>query len=571
VTVASARLGDILVREFNIARITVEQAASTHAANGRRLGEELVALGLVDESIVYRALAAQFGLAVASVDQVEAAFDPAVSRGVHRAFLEKHRVLPYAREGATLLVVTCEPREDLSLVAKAMRAPSVRVALVTASDFARLWRLVELRASERPTIAPDAPQHDQLITRGMDREVRSVALFDALLLEAIARRASDLHVERYGAAVRVRFRIDGDLHDYAGLPLSVEDVEGLVNVVKVQAQLDISERRLPQGGRIRRRAGDKAFDLRVQTQPALWGEHLVLRLLPQEQRLLSIEELGMPGDLAVQFRRLLDAPGGLLLVVGPTGSGKSTTLYAGLQHIAQDETRKVITVEDPIEYAVVGVQQTQVRPELGLQFAAAMRAFVREDPDVILVGEIRDAETALEAIRASQTGHLVLSTLHCNDATDAVQRLLDLGMQPNSIASELVAVVAQRLARRVCEHCRERATLPDALARELFPQGIEAGFECFKGRGCERCQGHGTRGRVAAIEYLRSTAEVRGAIARRSTVDELRAVALRAGLRPMRESALDLVRRGVIPVDELPWLLPPERMARERYTSVATP
>jgi type IV pilus assembly protein PilB len=301
----------------------------------------------------------------------------------------------------------------------------------------------------------------------------------------------------------------------------------------------------------------------VQTKPSLWGEHVVLRLLPQEQRLLSIEELGMPGEVAVQFRRLLDAPGGLLLVVGPTGSGKSTTLYAGLQHIAQDATRKVITVEDPIEYAVHGVQQTQVRPELGFQFASAMRAFVREDPDVILVGEIRDGETALEAIRASQTGHLVLSTLHCNDATDAVQRLLDLGMQPNSIASELVAVVAQRLARRVCEHCRRPSTVPEVIATELFPQGVPQGFECFRGEGCARCHGNGTRGRVAAIEYLRSAPAVRSAIARRATVDELREVALRAGLRPMRTSALDLVRRGVIPVDELPWLLPPERMAPE--------
>lgn len=562
-TQGQPRLGDILVREFNVARITVEQAAASQIASGKRLGEELIAQGLVDESVVFRALARQHHLPLVTVDEVERRFDPAVSRGVQRAFLERHRVLPFARDGATVCVVTCDPLEDLTPVSKAMRAATVTLSLVTASDFARLWRLVELRASERPTVAPEAQPHDELLTRGMDREARSVALFDALLLEAIARRASDLHVERYGHNVRVRFRIDGDLHDYNGLPLSIEDVEGVVNVVKVQAQLDIAERRLPQGGRIRRRTGDKAFDLRVQTQPSLWGEHLVLRLLPQDQRLLSIEELGIASDIAVQFRRLLDAPGGLLLVVGPTGSGKSTTLYAGLQHIAQDATRKVITVEDPIEYAVVGVQQTQVRPELGFQFATAMRAFVREDPDVILVGEIRDGETALEAIRASQTGHLVLSTLHCNDATDAVQRLLDLGMQPNSIASELVAVVAQRLARRVCEHCREPDALAPELAKELFPRGISQGFQCFKGRGCEHCQGHGTRGRVAVIEYLRSTALVRGAISRRATVDELREVALRAGLRPMREAALDLVVRGVIPAGELPWLLPPERMAPE--------
>ncbi len=361
----------------------------------------------------------------------------------------------------------------------------------------------------------------------------------------------------------MRFRVDGDLHPFTRIRLSPVDLVGLVNVVKVAAQLDIAERRLPQGGRIRRRAGGQVFDLRVQTQPALHGEHLVIRLLPQTTRVLEIEELGFDRQLAGDFRRLLDSPGGLLLVVGPTGSGKSTSLYAGLQHIAKDPSRKVITVEDPIEYALRGVQQTAARPEIGFDFSQAMRAFVREDPDVILVGEIRDRETALEAIRASQTGHLVLSTLHCNDAVDAVQRLIDLDMHPNSVASELLAVIAQRLAKRICPSCRAPCPPDPAIAAELFPRGIPPGFRCFAGAGCHACGGHGTHGRIAVTEYLRSGVDVRRAIARGVPVDDLRQVALHSGLSTMRRRALALVQEGILPLTELPWVLPAERMASE--------
>jgi type IV pilus assembly protein PilB len=335
-------------------------------------------------------------------------------------------------------------------------------------------------------------------------------------------------------------------------------------VIKVRAGLDIAEHRLPQGGRFVTRSGNQVFDIRTQTQPCLHGEHVVMRLLPQDTKLVGINELGFPPEIAKIYRRLLDSPGGLVLVVGPTGSGKSTTLYAGLQVLAADPSRKVITVEDPIEYALDGIQQTQVRPEIGFEFANAMRAFVREDPDVILVGEIRDGETALEALRASQTGHLVLSTLHCNDTVDAVQRLVDLGMHPNSIASELLAVFSQRLARRICEGCRAPAEPNESLAAEIFPHGIPADMRFFKGKGCDHCRGSGCYGRIAAIEYLPASPALRLAISRRATVDELRGHALTAGLLPLREHALMLVREGIIPLEELKMMLPPERLAPER-------
>jgi type IV pilus assembly protein PilB len=388
-----------------------------------------------------------------------------------------------------------------------------------------------------------------------------VSLWNAIIAEAVAERASDIHLERYPEGVRVRFRVDGDLHDASHYSLTTAQLRGVINVLKISAELDIAERRRPQGGRYHVKVGGQGFDLRVQTQPSLHGEHAVVRLLPQEQEKLDLDGIGYAPPVLAAYRRLLDSPAGLVLVVGPTGSGKSTTLSAGLQVLAKDTTRKVITVEDPIEFALPGIQQTRAQPALGFGFAEAMRAFVREDPDVILVGEIRDHETALEAIRASQTGHLVLSTLHCNDSVDAAQRLLDLGIHPNSVASELLAVFAQRLARRICVRCRVPHRPDAAMLREVFPDGVPAGFKAFKGQGCAHCRARGTLGRVAIAEYLEVGPSLRLAIAARKPADELRAEALKNGLVQLRTHALALVEQGIIAFEELRGLLSWEQLS----------
>jgi len=337
----------------------------------------------------------------------------------------------------------------------------------------------------------------------------------------------------------------------------------VINVIKLRAELNIAEHRLPQGGRSRLQLGDATYDLRIQTQPSLHGENAIIRLLPQTGRAMTIAELGMSPVVGARYQRLLDNPAGLVLVVGPTGSGKSTTLYAGLQTLADDGRRKVITVEDPIEYSIDNIQQTRVRSEIGFSFADAMRAFVREDPDVILIGEIRDQETALEAIRASQTGHVVLSTLHCNDAVDSLQRLYDLGIHPDSIAGELLAVIAQRLAKRICPHCRKPATPDPVILSEVFPDGPPTGFTCYEGEGCDKCDGRGTQGRIAIVEYMEVDTDIRNTISSRPPIGELRWRALDAGLVTMRDSALDHVIEGIIPLSELPRILPRERMAPE--------
>lgn len=558
------RLGPELVRMGLATSEEVESAATESRRLHRPMGEVMVEHGVVEERDLYRALAALHELPFKGSEALLPLIDPVLASSVPERFQLSHQVLPIARRGDRILVATSDPRVQVPELASALNARHVDHVVVTATDLHRLRFANELQQTGTAgRAAPAVRQAADLLSSDPEATEAAQRLLDELLLDAVAERASDIHIETYRGRTRVRIRVDGDLRDLGHYNLGEMQRLGLTNVIKVRAGLDIAEHRLPQGGRFVTRSGKQVFDIRTQTQPCLHGEHVVMRLLPQDTTLVGIDELGFPPAIARIYRRLLESPGGLVLVVGPTGSGKSTTLYAGLQVLAADRSRKVITVEDPIEYALDGIQQTQVRPEIGFEFANAMRAFVREDPDVILVGEVRDGETALEALRASQTGHLVLTTLHCNDTVDAVQRLVDLGMHPNSIASELLAVFSQRLARRICEQCRAPVEPPADLVQEVFPKGVPGGMKFFKGAGCEHCRGTGCHGRIAAIEYLPASPELRLAIAHRATVDELRGHALRAGLLPLRDHALMLVRDGIIPLEELKMMLPPERLAPE--------
>jgi len=560
----AADVGEIMVAFDSGNEHLVVQARRNAESNGTELEDEIRQLVGQDETDFYRALAFDRGMRFADADALVSEIDVKVFGRISRTFLSHNRLVPVREKEGVFHFATSDPDASALEIRKAVRSRRVQLRLVTPTDLRRLRTVFELALYDQSAVPEPTTSgfEERDLSRKDDEtlEAHYIALFDAMLSDAIEKRASDLHLERYGGRVVVRLRVDGDLRELEGYRLTPEDLARLVNVIKVRANLDISERRLPQGGRTSLVSDGRKYDLRIQTQPCLHGEHAVIRLLPQESRLLSIEELGFPEEVARHYRRLLAHPAGLVLVVGPTGSGKSTTLYAGLGELAADRRRKVITVEDPIEYAIDGVQQTQVRPEAGFHFADAMRAFVREDPDVILVGEIRDSETALEAIRAAQTGHLVLSTLHCNDAVDAVQRLFDLGMHPNSIASELLAIAAQRLAKRLCERCRVAATAEPEIAAEVFPGGVPEGFRCFSSTGCNYCGGDGTRGRVAVVEFLRVTSRVRSAIARQLPLDDLRATALEAGLISMRESALHHVNAGTISFSELPRILPAERL-----------
>jgi len=528
----------------------------------------------LEDTSLYRRLAGECGLQFATAEDLLGRVQPQLMTEFSRSFLDTHHLIPLREEAGSVYVATDDPDSSVTEIFRVHPCDQVVKILVTPADFRRLWTTVELSlegdvrqlvaaANGGDGAAGDDADHDLL--GGNNRiEAHLITLCDALLLDAVSERASDLHIEQYKRHTRIRLRVDGDLHDLHHYALSPKEARGLVNVIKIRANMDIAEKRLPQGGRSQLLAAGAGYDLRIQVQPSLHGESVVIRILPQSGNIVAIEDLGMEPAVMRHYRRLLDNPSGLVLVVGPTGSGKSTTLYAGLSELAKDGTRKVMTIEDPIEYSMDNIVQTCARPDIGFNFADGMRSFVRLDPDVILVGEIRDQETALEAIRASQTGHVVLSTLHSNDAVDALQRLYDLDVQPNSIASELMAVIAQQLAKRICPNCRAEAEPEPAVLEELFPTGAPDNFRCFEGRGCEACGGRGTRGRVAVVEFMEVNSEIRDAISLRYPIARLRAIALDSGLTTMRDSALNHVIEGVIPLSELPRILPAERMAPEK-------
>ncbi len=526
----------------------------------------------MEDTTLYRRLAEENGMSFAPIDELLPTVQPLLMEQFSRSFLDGHHLIPLRVEDHSLHVATDDPDSSVDDIFHMYPYERVLKVLVTPNDFKRLWTTVELSLQgdakqlwgKKPE-AKEQKNEPDISKREKTRiEAHLITLCDALLLDAVSEGASDLHIEQYKERTRIRLRVDGDLHDLTHYALSPQEAKGLINVIKIRGEMDIAEKRLPQGGRSQLVAGGIGYDLRIQVQPSLHGEAVVIRLLPQSGNIVDIEDLGMNHMVMRHYRRLLDNPSGLVLVVGPTGSGKSTTLYAGLSELAKDGRRKVITIEDPIEYSMEGIMQTRARPNIGFNFADGMRSFVRLDPDVILVGEIRDTETAVEAIRASQTGHVVLSTLHSNDAVDALQRIYDLNVHANSVASEIMGVIAQKLAKRICPQCKTGATPDPAILEELFPEGAPDSFHCYVGKGCEACGGRGTKGRVAVVEYMQVNTEIRQAISLKYPVAQLRSIALDSGLTTMRDSALNHVIEGLIPLDELPRVLPSDRMAPEK-------
>jgi type IV pilus assembly protein PilB len=508
----------------------------------------------------YRRLASETGHPFSEAAELLPVLDVGLSRELTRDWQEKQRVIPVSIGDGVLVVASDSPGQGERKLRRHYGVDTIEYRVVTPTGFRRLRWAVDLGE-----IAPLVPEgagagDDDLLSHDLRTEAQSVGILESLLVDAAGTRASDIHVENGPEGVRVRIRVDGDLRELSHFALDWPQAASVVRVAKVKAGIDITDARKAQGGQFETRVGGRTYFVRVQTQPTIHGENVVMRLLPQDSSLGSVGALGFSCEAEERYRRLIENPGGLVLVVGPTGSGKTTTLHAGVRLLADDAARKVISIEDPVEYVCDGVQQVETCEEVGFTFAEAMRHFVREDPDVILLGEIRDRETALEAIRASQTGHLVLTTLHCNDALDAVQRLIDLGMQPNSIASELLAVFAQRLARRICLECREPVDPDPAVASEIFPDGVPDGFRCFRGRGCDHCGETGCYGRVAVVEMLPITSALRRAICRGATLEDLRDVARVERVISLRERALELVQDGTIAFESLPRFIPLDRL-----------
>ncbi|HEX3800026.1 MAG TPA: ATPase, T2SS/T4P/T4SS family [Verrucomicrobiae bacterium] len=388
---------------------------------------------------------------------------------------------------------------------------------------------------------------DQLAASSEEAPV--IKLANLILVQAIKDRASDIHIEPFEKVVRLRYRVDGALQDATPPPKAMQ--LALASRLKIMSSLDIAERRLPQDGRMRVKVGGKDFDLRVSFLPTVHGEKCVLRVLDKSNLSASLDKLGLDPDTFQQFKQAVDAPHGLILVTGPTGSGKTTTLYSALNELNSPQYN-IVTVEDPVEFQIPGINQVPVKKEIGLTFANSLRSILRQDPDIVMIGEIRDTETAEIAIEAALTGHQVLSTMHCNDAPGAIARLDDMGIAPFLISSSVILACAQRLMRRICQHCKEPVVYPEKMYTDLtIDPSLFEGVTLFRGRGCERCKGSGYAGRLAIIEAMTNTDEIRKLIIARASTREMAKVAIGQGMRTLRMAALDRVRAGVSTLEQV--------------------
>src|SRR5438876_4700067 len=548
------RLGEILVQERLTTPDVVEEALARAKTTGERLGEALVALGAVKSEDVLRALAEQQNLAYLSRDELPSPLP--VVKTLSAKYLRQYTVCPVSIENGLLTVAIADPlnavvlddlRQFTGLAVKLVvsSAEAITEAIDRTYDGAAtpLQRIVEGIEDE----SAGAGEEDVNHLRDMAFEAPVVRLVNLLIENAIDAEASDIHVEPFEDTFRIRYRLDGILFDQEAPPRRLQ--AAVTSRIKLMAEMNIAERRLPQDGRIRVTVPGRRVDIRVSTIPTVHGESIVMRLLDRSSVFLALEKLGFaPGTLR-HFESLIKRPHGIVLVTGPTGSGKTTTLYGALDKINLPD-RKIITVEDPVEYQLKGVNQIPVKPKIGLTFATGLRHIVRQDPDVILIGEIRDLETAEIAIQASLTGHLVFSTLHTNDAPAAITRLQDMGVEAYLVASVLEGVLAQRLVRRIYTACR----VPDTpSAGDLGALGIAgtAGVPLYRGRGCDECRGTGYRGRTGIYELFPITEDARSLILRRAPTREIRRAAVEAGMITLRLDGWAKACEGVTTVEEI--------------------
>jgi type II secretion system protein E len=555
---APPSLQSALVSSGLLTEDALHAALREQRQSGKRLVELLLtpATGrpaLPEQSLI-RALGQLFGLEVVPLRTVEVAAD--VLGLVPSEFAVARQVLPLSVEGDCLQVAVSDPldlasQDDLQMLTGMAILPVLALPseIRRATERFYLARMLQdAEARDVDDLGADEAL-DVADLQKMAQEELIIQLVNLILNQAIQDRASDIHVEPFERELRVRYRVDGILHDASAPPKRLHPA--IVSRIKILSDLNIAERRLPQDGRMRLQAAGRQIDVRVSTIPSLYGESVVMRILDRSSALLTLEELGMRSDALSRFRQLISSPHGILLVTGPTGSGKTTSLYAALNGIYSRE-RKIITIEDPVEYQLNGVVQMQVQPHIGLTFAGGLRHIVRQDPDVIMVGEIRDGETAEIAIHAALTGHLVLSTLHTNDAAGAVSRLLDMGAEPYLVASSLIGSIAQRLVRVICRACRTEVPRDHEMWQQAALLGPElARGPLYYGTGCEECKGYGYRGRSGIYELLPVDEAVQQMIVQRLPAGEIRQYAMRRGMTTLLGDARQKVLDGTTTVSEL--------------------
>ncbi len=549
-------LGEILV-ESGLAQERLKKALELQKKRGGRIGTLLVRLNFASEEDVLKALGRQLGLPYQS-DLGD--IDRELALKLPITYAKKAMVVPLRRDNGTILAATSEPLhlstvDDLSVLLGAgislCLAPSEKIldtinrlhseGMNRAEDTAQ-----EMEEEDLSFLAAELDEPTDLLEVTDDAPI--IRLVNSLLSQAIRERASDIHVEPFEKEMIARFRIDGILYNI--LTIQKRFQASIASRVKIMSGLNIAEKRLPQDGGMRIKIGGKDVDIRVSIVPTAFGERIVLRLLYRESALLPLDKIGFTGSTLARFNEFIERPHGIILVTGPTGSGKTTTLYAALSKINSPD-KNIITIEDPIEYQLKGIGQIQVNAKINLTFAAGLRSVLRQDPDVILVGEIRDSETAEIAIQAALTGHLVFSTLHTNDSAGAVTRLIDMKIEPFLISSSVMAILAQRLVRVLCKECREPYQMTPAEIQELEIKGSAQGATVYRAKGCEACFNTGYFGRSAIYELLAVDDDIRQLIMKSTDASTIKALAMEKGMRTLRQDGADKVLQGITSVDEV--------------------
>ncbi len=554
------RLGELLVREKLISLAQLRSAQEEQQRSGKTLGYTLARLGVISDDDITKFLSHQYRVPTINLEEYE--IEPEILKLVSREQCERHRVVPVSRAGSSLVVAMTDPT-NLNAIDDLKFLTGYNVEPVIASETA-IAQAIERHYNAGPSYdevmagfdeneidfsAEDADLSQMDLERASE-DAPVVRLVNMILLNAIKKGASDIHIEPYEKKYRVRYRIDGVLHEEMQPPIKLK--AAISSRLKIMSQLDIAERRLPQDGRIKLKLGKgREMDFRVSVLPTLWGEKIVMRLLDKGNLQLDMTKLGFDQKPLDDFQWAIHQPWGMVLVTGPTGSGKTTSLYSALSELNQPDTN-ISTAEDPVEYNLHGINQVQMHEDIGLNFAAALRSFLRQDPDVIMVGEIRDYETAEIAVKASLTGHMVLSTLHTNDAPATISRLLNMGIEPFLITASVNLVLAQRLARKICVDCKEEIGFDPQVLKDLgFKPEQMADARLFKGAGCKTCNGSGYKGRVALYEVMRFTDDLKDRVLQGVSSAELKQAAIRGGMQTLRMAGIAKVLAGVTTTEEL--------------------
>jgi type IV pilus assembly protein PilB len=562
----SRRLGDLLIGEGLISAEQLQRALADQKGTNEKLGSVLVRLNLIHEDQLIGFLSRQYGVPSITLSQLD--IDPDVLKLVPAQIAKKYEILPTNRTGNALTLAMADPTnvfalDDIAFLTNLQVMPVVASQNAIRKAIERNYDAQSSAMSEVITAMQEevgdvevvddedgsGGKVDVIELKESADEAPVVKLVNMILVDAIRRGASDIHLEPYEKVFRVRFRIDGVLQEIMTPPKRLEPA--LISRVKIMSNLDIAERRLPQDGRIKLRYGTREIDFRVSTLPTIYGEKTVMRILDKEALQLDLAMLGFDPWSLENFQKAIHSPYGMILITGPTGSGKTTTLYSAI-HTVNSPDVNIMTAEDPVEYNLKGVNQVQINDDIGRTFAAALRSFLRQDPDIILVGETRDLETAQIGIRAALTGHLVLTTLHTNDCPSTIARLLDMGIPPFLVSSSLLLILAQRLGRKICKECKEPFEVDED---SLIPYGhVSQGLgkvSFYKGKGCPVCNFTGLKGRVAIYEVMPVTQELRDLILRNAPTAEIREMAISQGMRTLRQSGLLKVLEGTTTVEEV--------------------